>query len=173
MAGFDLEKHLKPLVAGGLALFLIGAGWLYSSHQQRLTQLDRKIESARGELNELGETLQTYRPLENQIQKMKPKSSNNTDNLISAVENAAQQVEARSQLIYVRPQPDKTQGDLVEEGVEIKLEKLKLHQLIELLYQFNKTDQRLKVAQLRIRTRFDNPEQLDTSIILSRFKEKR
>jgi len=174
MAGFDSEKYLKPFVAGGLILFLLGTFWLYSSHRRHLTQLDRQIESARSELSQLGETLQDYRQLENKLQELKPKNSNSGDNnLISAVENATQQVDARSLLIYVRPQPDKVQDELIEEGVEIKLEKLKLHQLVELLYQFGKTDQRLKVSQLRVRTRFDNPEQLDTSIIMSRFKEKR
>ncbi|WP_020675241.1 hypothetical protein [Geopsychrobacter electrodiphilus] len=174
MAGFDQEKHLKPLIAVCLALLLLGSGWLYNSHQQHLAQLDRKIASARNELTELGKTLQEYRQLENQLHKMRPQKSNSTNtNLISTVENATEQVGARSLLIYVRPQPDKARDDLIEEGVEIKLEKMKLHQLVELLYQFDNTGQKLNVSQLRIRTRFDNPEQLDTSIILSQFKEKR
>jgi hypothetical protein len=173
MAGIDLERHLKPLVAGGLALLLLGTAWLYSLHQQRLTQLDRQISAARSELTELGQNLQEYHQLENQLRRMRPPGNTGNSNLITTVENAAERVGARSQLIYVRPQPDKTRDDLIEEGVEIKLEKMQLHQLVELLFQFDKSGPQLNVSQLRVRTRFDNPEQLDTSIILSQLKEKR
>lgn len=174
MGGFEQEKHLKPLIATLLILLLLGMGWAFTRHQQRLERYERKIDSARKELVQLNVALLDYQELKMQLQKLKPEGSTAAQhNLITTVEDATQQVSARSQLIYVRPQPDKTRDDLVEEGVEIKLEKLRLHQLVELLYQFDQSAQVLKVAQLRVRTRFDNPEQLDTSITLSRFREKR
>ena len=46
-------------------------------------------------------------------------------------------------------------------------------QLKLIFSQFDQNAQRLKVSQLRIRTRFDNAEQLDTSMTLSRFRENR
>jgi len=173
MGRFEQEKHLKPLIAAVLILLLLGIGWLYTSHQQRLKRLDRKIDSAQHDLAQLNVSLQEFRDLEKQLQRIKPDSSAAQRNLISTVEDATQQISARSQLIYVRPQPDKARGDLTEEGVEIKLEKLQLHQLVELLYQFDQSGQILKVDQMRIRTRFDNPDLLDTSITLSRFRENR
>lgn len=174
MGGFEREKHLKPLIAAGLMLVLLGCGWLYGSHLQRLDRFQRKIEAARTELTQLSISLREYRELEGRLQKLKPQGGAAPQrNLISTVEDATEQIAARSQLIYVRPQADKTREDLIEEGVEIKLEKLQLHQLVELLYRFEQNAQMLRVAQLRVRTRFDNPEQLDTSITLSRFREKR
>ena len=174
MSGFEQEKHLKPLIALVLILLLLCMGWIYTSHQQRLSRFDRKIESAKIELGQLHSSVQEYLVLETQLERLKPKNSRAAQsNLISTVENATEQISARSQLSYVRPQPDKTREGLVEEGVEIKLEKLQLHQLVELLHQFDQSDQILKVSQLRVRTRFDNPDQLDTSITLSRFREVR
>jgi predicted negative regulator of RcsB-dependent stress response len=173
MGGFEQEKHLKPLIAAVIILLLLCFGWIYSSHQQRLKRFERKVESALNELTQLNVSLLEYQDLEQQLQALKSGSSATQRNLIATVEDATERVSARSQLIYVRPQPDKTREDLIEEGVEIKLEKLELHQLVELLYQFDQSGQKLKVSQLRVRTRFDNPEQLDTSITLSRFREKR
>lgn len=174
MGGFEQEKHLKPLLAAAMLLLLIGIGWIYTSHRQRLERFERRIESAQNELAQVRVALQEYHDLEVQLHKLKPQGATAPQrNLISTVEDATEQISARSQLIYVRPQPDKSREDVVEEGVEIKLEKLQLHQLVELLYQFDQSGQMLKVAQLRVRTRFDNPEQLDTSITLSRFREKR
>ncbi len=174
MGSFEPEKHLKPLIAAVMLILLLGGGWIYTSHQQRLERLDRQIIAAQNDLAQLSGSLQEYLALEQQLQKLKPEGSAAAQrNLISTVEDATQQISARSQLIYVRPQPDKTREGLTEEGVEIKLEKLQLHQLVELLYQFDRSEQILKVAQLRVRTRFDNPELLDTSITLSRYREKR
>lgn len=172
MSGFDREKHLRPLLIAALALLLLCGFWLYNSHQQALHKLERKASAAREELAQLQQSIREYRELESKLQQLSPQSAAAT-NLITTVESATQQVGARSQLLYVRPQPDKVRADLIEEGVEIKLEKLFLSQLVELLYQLESVQQQLQVSQLRIRTRFDNPEQLDTVMVLSRFREKR
>lgn len=172
MGGFEQEKHLKPLIAGVLILILLGISWIYTSHQHRLERLDRKIESAQNEVTQFNVFLQDYLELEMQLNNLSLGSSSTTQkNLISTVEDATEKISARGQLSYVRPQPDKTREGLIEEGVEIKLKKLRLHQLVELLYQFDQSDQLLKVSQLRVRTRFDSPAQLDTSMTLSRFRE--
>ncbi len=174
MSGFDREKHLKPLLFTGLTLLLLCGFWLHSNFQQTLHKLERKSAATRGELVQLRKSIQEYRELENKLQQISPPTAAaGHTNLITTVESATQQIGARSQLIYVRPQPDKVRADLIEEGVEIKLEKLFLNQLVELLYQLESAQQQLKVSQLRIRTRFDNPEQLDTVMVLSRFREKR
>lgn len=174
MSGFEREKHLKPLIAGCLALLLIGGILTYNSYQQSLENLERKIAGAQSELTKLQNSLEEYRALDAHLQKLKRESNSTVGrNLITTVEDAAERIDARSQLVYVRPQPDKNHEDLTEEGVEIRLVKLQLHQLVELLHQFEQVGQRLKVTQLRVRTRFDNSELLDTSMILSRFRENR
>ena len=174
MSGFDREKHLRPLLIGGLALLLLCGFWLYSSYQDALHRLERKADASRSELTQLQESIKEYRALQTKLQQVsRGNSSGENLNLITAVENATQQIGARSQLLYVRPQPDKVREDLIEEGVEIKLEKLLLNQLVELLYQLEETQKQLKVSQLRVRTRFDDAGQLDAVMVLSRFREKR
>ena len=174
MSGFDRDKHLKPMFAVVIGMLILAGIWIYNSHQQTLNNLARKTTAANRELIELQGLLQEYRVLENKLKNMAPmNSATGAQNLIATVENASQQVGTRNQLLYVRPQPDKAREDLIEEGVEIRLEKLQLQQLVELLYQFESQKQALKVFQLRVRTRFDNPEQLDTVMTLSRFKEQR
>lgn len=174
MSGFDREKHLKPLLAGGFIVLLLCGFWIYSSYQQSLEKIERKTSAAHSELRLLQESLQKYRVLNAKFKKSGQQGAvANKQNLIATVENATQKVGARSQLLYVRPQPDKAREDLVEEGVEIRLEKLQLQQLVELLYQFETAQQMLKISQLRVRPRFDDPAQLDTVMTLSRFREQR
>ena len=174
MGSFDQEKHLKPLLAGIFILLLLCGLWVYSSYRQRLERLDGRIASARSELLQFNAALQEYRELESRLQRPSPRNGAAASyNLISTVEAGTERIAARSQLLYVRPQPDKVREDLTEEGVEIKLEKLQLSQLVELLYQFDQAEPPLKVSQLRVRTRFDSPELLDTGMLLSRFRENR
>jgi len=174
MSGFDRDKHLRPLLLGIVGLALLGLVWAYSGYQQSLTRLERQTRGAITELAEFEATLADYRQLEAQLKSQQLAGGDRSEvSLISTVETATQQIGARSQLIYVRPQPDKARDGLVEEGVEIKLEKLKLGQLVELLYQFEKSQGQMRVSQLRSRTRFESPDLLDAVMILSRIKEGR
>jgi len=170
MSGFDRDKHLKFLVAGGLILFVLCVLWGYRSYQRSLTRLESKISAAHREIETMNGLVQEYRQAAVRLQGLNPAQQG--PNLIASVENAAQKAGARGLLLYVRPQPDKVNEDIVEEGVEIRLEKLDLQQLVELLYDFETSSSQLNVKQLRIRTRFDNPEQLDTVIVLSRLRER-
>lgn len=174
MGSFEQEKHLKPLVAGIVVLVLIFGIWTYSSYRQTLARLDRKIVATEKDMAQFNDYLQEFRELQSSLQKLKPRQTTGArKNLISTVEAATDQIAARNQLIYMRPQPDKSRDGLTEEGVEIKLEKLRLSQLVELLYRFDRVVPPLRVSQLRLRTRFENPEQLDAAMLLSRFSEKR
>ncbi len=172
MGRFEREQHLKPLLAAVTALLILCGSWLYVGHKNRLERLDRKIVAARTELSNLRVSLQEYRALAARLQKLAPeKTAASGQNLITVVEGAVEQIGARNQLIYVRPQPDQKREDLTEEGVEIRLEKLQLHQLVQLLYQFEQSQQMLKTSQMRVKTRFDNPELLDAVMTLNRFRE--
>lgn len=172
MSGFDRDKHLRPLIIGFVGLVLLALVWAYAGYQKSLLGLERQTRGATAALTEFEKALGDYRQLESQLKSQQLAGGDQTGaSLISTVEMATQQIGARSQLIYVRPQPDKVRDGLVEEGVEIKLEKLKLSQLVELLYQFEKTQSQMRVAQLRSRTRFENPDLLDAVMILSRLKE--
>lgn len=174
MSGFDRDKHLRPLLLSGAGLLLLGLVWAYTGYQQALDRVERQTRGALTELAEFEEALRGYQQLEAQLKSGQFASKDQPEvSLISTVETATQQIGARSQLIYVRPQPDKVRDGLVEEGVEIKLEKLKLSQLVELLYQFEKSQRRMRIAQLRSRTRFESPDLLDAVMILSRLKEGR
>ncbi|NCO50616.1 MAG: hypothetical protein GW875_00770 [Deltaproteobacteria bacterium] len=174
MSGFDRDKHLRPLLLGLVGLALLSLGWAYSGYRQSLTRLERQTRAATVELAAFEAALADYRQSEAQLKRQQLAGGGQSDvSLISTVETATQQIDARSQLIFVRPQPDKARDGLVEEGVEIKLEKLKLSQLVELLYQFEKSQGQMRVSQLRLRTRFESPDLLDAVMILSRLKEGR
>lgn len=166
------REYGKFVIITVLALFALGCFWGYGSYRNTLKSLDRKASAAKAEIEQLSRLLQEYRVAATELRTLGPVSESGNDNLIATVERAAQEADARSSLIFVRPQPDRAHDGFVEEGVEIRLEQLQLQQLVALLYYFETQTQQLKVRQLRVRTRFDDPDRLDTVMTLSRVVER-
>jgi general secretion pathway protein M len=69
----------------------------------------------------------------------------------------------------MRPQPSSVQDTVRENSVEIKLEKIRLDQLIRLLYAIDSTDACLQVKNLRVKTRFDDRTLLDAVLTISSY----
>lgn len=166
---YERDRQALILIGGAILLMVLLAWWGWGAHRDSLARLDRQVEAARSELKGFDAKLMEYQALERSLNALKVGSRGKS--LISSVEDAAAAVDARAQLAYVRPQPDNNRDGLVEESVEIRLEKLQLNQLVELLYRFETARSALKISQLRLRTRFENPAQLDAVILLSRFRE--
>lgn len=145
--------------------------WGYLGYQDLLRDMDRRISAAHTDLVGMEELLLEYGRLERTLRESGLTGQTMDQNLIAMVEEAVQKISARDKLLYVRPQPDMAYEQLIEEGVEIRLERLELRQLTELLFRFVNQRQ-LTVSLLRIRPRLDDPDRLDTVMTLSRFREK-
>ena len=87
--------------------------------------------------------------------------------LFSFIEATEAQVASKENLVYMRPQPSVDQNEFREESVEIKLEKIRLDQLVQLLYEIESANAFLKVKTLRVKTRFDNKSELDAVMTIS------
>ena len=76
---------------------------------------------------------------------------------------------SKENLVYMRPQPASTQDGYREDSVEIKLEKIRLDQLVRLLYDIQNADAFLQVKNMRVKTRFDNRTLLDVVLTVSAY----
>jgi general secretion pathway protein M len=89
--------------------------------------------------------------------------------LFSFVEAITAQAATKENLVYMRPQPVSVQEDFKEESVEIKLERIRLDQLVRLLYEIDAANAYLQVKNLRIKTRFDDQSQLNAVLTISSY----
>jgi general secretion pathway protein M len=60
-----------------------------------------------------------------------------------------------------------------EKSVDVELRKIPLNKIVDLLYKVQAGQSLLKVSNLRIRTRFDNPDLIDVNFRISSFEFKK
>lgn len=60
-----------------------------------------------------------------------------------------------------------------EKSVDVEIRKVPLNKIVDLLYRVQVRPSLLKVSNLRIRTRFDNPELIDVNFRISNFEFKK
>jgi general secretion pathway protein M len=168
-----MMRELKPreqlaLIIGGvvvlITLVIIG---IITPYQNSLASMDKRIATRQKQATALEEQFREYRSLKAESSQNEQRAKRAGDlSLISFVEAAAGRIAAGDRLVYLRPQPVKTSDQAVKESVEVKFERLRLDQLVKLLYDVETADGLLQTTQLRVKTRFDDPTQLDTVLTL-------
>ena len=76
----------------------------------------------------------------------------------------------RENLASMRPQPPAAVGEFREESVEVRLERVRLGQLVQLLFALDSAEAYLKVKELRIKSRFDDRSLLDAVLTVASYR---
>jgi hypothetical protein len=69
----------------------------------------------------------------------------------------------------MRPIAPVRHGDLVEEGLEVKIERITLRQTVDLLQRLEQSKRPLRIKGLDLKVRFENKSLLDASLTISTF----
>jgi general secretion pathway protein M len=168
----SLSQREKIILAlGGCALLVILAVMaVVLPYRNALDRMDDKIVSRKRQLVQVRELQQEFRQVQQQAAEIDRRAAQGANfSLFSFIESTTQDVAGRENLIYLRPQPGGTEGDLTVETVEVKLEKIRLDQLVRLLYAAENADALLQVKNLRSKIRFDDPTLLDVVMTVSSF----
>jgi len=172
---FDLSQLSRrdrtALIIGGIVVLItLVVFGLILPYQGAISRLDSRIAARQKQVREVHDLQQEYRVLQRQLSEAQNRLSRSRGfSLFSFIESQTAQVATKENLIYMRPQQTATREGTQEESVEIKLEKLNLNQLVRFLYGIESADAYLQVKNMRVRTRFDNPSLLDTTMTISAF----
>ena len=166
------QRERIILVAGAiivvLLIFLFG---VVAPYRAALERLDSKIASRQRQLVELGQLSNQYHQLQRQLAASERRFSEDADfSLLSFVEATSIRLAGRDNLISMRPQPAATVEGFREETVEVKLEKVRLHQLVQLLYAAETAPAPMLVKNLRVKTRFDDRNLLDVVVTFASYR---
>ena len=165
------QRERIVLIAGGLFVLatLVYFG-LISPYRTAMTGLDRKIASRQQQLVDMEDLRQQYLELKQNLAAFqKQLDQESAFSMFSFIEGLAVQQVGRENLVYMRPQPPAEKDGFREESVEVKLERVDLPQLVQLLYEMESAEMPLQVKSLRIKTRFDDPHQLDTVMTVASY----
>ncbi|PLX85327.1 MAG: hypothetical protein C0617_04445 [Desulfuromonas sp.] len=166
------QRDRIALAAGGLVvlatvLYLA----VFEPYREGTARLDAQIATRQRQLQEVQAMRQDYLQLQQRVAEAEKRlDSGQAFSLFSFVEGLTAEVAAKGNLVYMRPQPAGVQDDFKEESVEIKLEKIRLDQVVNLLYRIDTAKAYLKVKNLRLKPRFDDRTELDAVLTISSFR---
>jgi general secretion pathway protein M len=165
------RRDRKALTVGGIVVLVtILVFGLILPYREAMSRLDSRIAARQKQVREVQTLQQEYRMLQRQLAEARSRLSRSTGfSLFSFIESQTARVATKENLIYMRPQQTANREGGREESVEIKLEKLRLDQLVQFLYGIESADAYLQVGNLRVRTRFDDRSLLDATMTISSF----
>lgn len=163
------ERERFFLVGGAVVLVVILGGYsIYETYRAAMVRLDRTIAGRTRQLTDFGHQQQQALQIRQQIQQAESKLAQSAGfSLGTYIENQAGLVAGRTALAYVRPQPPVVRGNLQEESIEAKLERLSLEQALRILWAVEAAPAPAHVQQLDLRRRFDDPGLLDMTMTVT------
>ena len=162
------RERLFVAVAGvALALVLLYLAVLVP-YRNALTRLDNQIEGRGRQLQEVQTLRAEYLALQQETTQIERLLENRRDfSVLSFLENLVESTAGRENLLSMRPQSPLTRNQFILESVEIKLEKLDLRQVLEMLWSIEKSTSPMQVSALYLKQRFDNRAQLDATMTVT------
>ena len=171
----SLSTREKLMVFAGAVCCVITLGYfaMIQPYNEAIEQLDSKIASRAKQLQHVQQLQQQYQRIQTQINSLENRQQT-TDNfsLFSFIESHVTRIARRENLTAMRPLPATSHDKMTEQSVEIKLEKVSLGQMMQLLQTIDSAPAALQVKTLQLKVRFDNPQQLDSSMRISAYSKK-
>ncbi len=166
-----MTKHLsqreKTVVVAGLIVVMLVFIWfaLLQPYLDTMSTLDRKIKAHRQSLSRVEAMSEQISQLRLQLADVgTPKRGNRP--LFTRVESLTEKNGVREQLLSMRPQPATTQGAFRQQLVEIRLDRMSLLQLVQLLHAVEYRSGGIQVKSMRVKPRFEDRSLLDVNMVL-------
>jgi general secretion pathway protein M len=164
------ERVTVSVAALAVLATLLYAGAV-APYRRAVQRLDAKIAAQERQLGEMAALQQRYQQLQRRVGEAERRLAKTADfSLFAYVEGLAGQMISRENLVSMRPQPATVREDLREEAVEVRLEKVRLDQLVRLLHAIDSNEALLTVKSLKVKTRFDNRTQLDAVLTIAAYR---
>lgn len=155
--------------AAALAVFLVFS--VYRAVLPGGSAIRSEVGQIRLQLNEIRALKEEYRYSRDVLSKVSGSMKEEKEALISVVEKALIRngIDRRSFSIRGTNPSVRGKGIERERAVLVKINRVSVPRVLNVLYVFQKSKTILKVSDLRIKTRFDNPNLTDVSFRLSTF----
>lgn len=157
------------MFAGGFALVLILLYFaVVAPYRSALNRLDRQIAVRSVQLQEVKSLQTRYLELKQQMTQMERLLGKRQDfSALTFVENLVERTAGRENLLSMRPQSPEIRNEFTVDAVDIKLERLTLKQLLELLLGIEEAATPMQVKKLYLKQRFDDRSLLDATMTVT------
>ena len=165
----ERDVRAMKIAAAVLVLFLVFS--IYKAVFPAGSVIRSEVGLMRGQLNEIRAIKEEYRYSRDILAKVSGSMKEEKEALISVAEKTLIRngIDRRSFSIKGTNPSVRGKGIEREKAVLVRINKVPIPRVMNILYSFQKSKTILKVSDLRIKTRFDNPNLTDVSFRLSTF----
>lgn len=163
------EVRVLKIGAALLAVFIVFS--VYRAVLPGGSAIRSEVSQVRLQLNEIRALKEEYRYSRDLLSKVSGSMKEEKEALISVAEKVLIRngIDRRSFSIRGTNPSGRGKGIERERAVLVKINKVSMPRVLNVLYVFQKSKTILKISDLRIKTRFDNPNLTDVSFRLSTF----
>jgi general secretion pathway protein M len=155
------------LLAALLLLFISG-GALFTEKWSRVKSLSvQKAEEA----VQFEKLKAEYLARKGSLDRLRRKAyGKESASVVALTEEAGREAGVAGRIVSLRPLGVKRTAGYIESALEVRLERVKLNELVNFLYIIENHRSLLVVRDFRLKSRFDDPNQLDISMRVVRLK---
>ena len=167
---FTPREKLAVAVAGAVVILAILIAGIILPYRAALQRLDQRMSSRQGQLVEARTLVQRIRGMQGEAAVTERKlSTASATPLVATLEGLVAEIAGKEKLLGIRPQPATAPAGFRQEKVEMQLEKVRLEQLVQLLYAIDSAKSALQSDSIKMRPRFEDPALLDVTLVVSSF----
>ncbi len=171
----DILRRMSPrerwMVAG--AVLFVGIAVLYGFVIQPLADNGSRYESMalrkQDELTRFRALADQYRERESALLLLeeRARAGGSEGSLLAVMESEAKKLGPADKIASMKPFTTDLESGVVQSSVEMRVEKVDLKGLVDLLESLEQGKQSAVTSRLRIKTRFDDPALLDATVMVS------
>jgi general secretion pathway protein M len=167
------RERIFVAVGGGILVLALIYFAIVAPYRSALRKLDQQIEARSAQVQEVKLLQTSYLDLKQQMAQVERLLDNRQGfTSLSFIEGLVEQTAGRENLLSMRPQSPETRNEFIIDAVEIKLEKLTLEQVLELLAGIEEADAPMQVKSLYLKQRFDDRSRLDATMTVTSLRRK-
>jgi type II secretory pathway component PulM len=173
MASLLTKLSLRERWLVGIAAVFVGSALIFTvivnpvlENKRRYVRLAQK---ASADLVQFNEYAQEYRSLRSSLAQMEREvASRSSDmSLLAAMESNARKLGLADKIASMKPFTSELESGIVQSSVEMRIEKVDLNGLIRFIEAIETGSHAAATTRLRIKTRFDDPALLDTTLLVT------
>jgi type II secretory pathway component PulM len=167
------EKWLVAIAAVFVGSALIFA-FIINPVLEKRGRYVRLAQKAAVDLVQFNEYALEYRSLRSSLAQMEREvSSRSSDmSLLAAMESNARKLGLADKIASMKPFTSELESGMVQSSVEMRIEKVDLNGLVKFIEAIETGPQMAATTRLRIKTRFDDPALLDTTLLVTTLENR-
>ena len=161
------SRHRGVIIAAAIGIVLLA---IFFSMLSRYRATGRLLAVKKAELHSFGSLAGEYLEKKAAIDMAARKARSASDpagSAITEIERIGERVGASGLITSIKPLEERQAGGYIEKELEVRIEKIELNRLVNLLYLIENNKRLLVVREFSMKSRFENPDLLDIRLRIS------